>query len=293
MVFHPGELWVQEQLGQRETVDAWAGRAIRTQMPEQHRAMFRQLPFLVAAGRDSRQRTWATLLTGSPGFVQSPSPTELRIAAQPFAGDALEQGFSATAETGLLGIDLYSKRRNRANGTVSANAGGVISVTVHQSYGNCPQYITQRSWRPLAAPGGGAVVKREQVLNIATAAWIRRADTFFIASGYPRAHSSAGGMDASHRSGAPGLVEVLSKRELLFPDYAGNNFFNTLGNLVLNPDMGLLFIDFERGGLLQLNGRAHIDWDSPEVARRPGAQRLVLVDIEEIVVLEGVLPIRW
>ncbi|MBN7795862.1 pyridoxamine 5'-phosphate oxidase family protein [Parahaliea mediterranea] len=293
MVFHPGELWVQERLGQRETVDTWAPRAIRSHMPDQHREMFRQLPFLVAAGRDDRQKHWATLLTGSPGFAQSPSSTTLRIASRPLSGDALERGFRADAEIGLLGIDLYSKRRNRANGTVTGNADGIIDVAVHQSYGNCPQYITRRSWRPFTPGPKEAVAKHAHALDNATTAWIRRADTFFVASGYPRAHSPAGGMDASHRSGAPGLVEVLGKRELLFPDYAGNNFFNTLGNLVMNPDVGLLFIDFERGGLLQLNGRARIDWDSPEVAKRTGARRLVRVDIEDIVVLENILPIRW
>ncbi|TGD72536.1 flavin-nucleotide-binding protein [Mangrovimicrobium sediminis] len=292
-LFHPGELWVQERLGVRESVDKWAGRAIRSRMPDQHRNMFRQLPFLVAAGRDNRHRIWATLLTGAPGFIQSPADTRLHIQARPRAGDALDHAFTIGADIGLLGIDLASRRRNRANGNVTRHTNETIAVGVRQSYGNCPSYITQRQWRPVERAPHAVHTARASSLDIATAAWIRHADTFFIASGAARDAAEAGGLDASHRSGPPGLVEVLSERELLFPDYAGNNFFNTLGNLVLNPNVGLLFIDFEQGSLLQVNGCARIDWDSPEVARRPGAQRLVSVSVEEVVVQRCVLPLRW
>lgn len=293
MLFHPGELWVQQKLGLSETVAAWAARAIRTRMPDLHRAMFGTLPFVVVAARDARQRTWATLLTGPPGFIQSPSDTSLQLTAQPFIGDALEQGFNADAEIGLLGIDLNRKGRIRANGIVTGNSDGVISIAVHQSYGNCPKYIRQRAWQPVTDSASNGVIHRADALDRATAAWIRRADTFFISSGYTQGLSPPGGLDASHRGGEPGLVEVPGNREMLFPDYAGNSFFNTLGNLVENPDIGLLFVDFERGSLLQINGRAQIDWDSPEVALRPGAQRLVRVAVKAVLVLENILPIHW
>jgi ferredoxin-NADP reductase len=79
----------------------------------------------------------------------------------------------------------------------------------------------------------------------------------------------------------------------VFPDYAGNNHFNTLGNLLMDPRAGLLFVDFERGDMLQLTGRARIEWDSPEIERIPGARRLVRFEIEEWVCLEGALPLRW
>jgi ferredoxin-NADP reductase len=82
-------------------------------------------------------------------------------------------------------------------------------------------------------------------------------------------------------------------RRIAFPDYAGNNHFNTIGNLVLDPRAGFLFIDFETGGLLQLTGRATIDWDSEAVARIPGARRLVTFDIEEIVELPAAVALRW
>jgi ferredoxin-NADP reductase len=100
-------------------------------------------------------------------------------------------------------------------------------------------------------------------------------------------------MDASHRGGDPGFVRVEGPRRLVFPDYAGNKHFNTLGNLLLDPRAGLLFVDFERGSLVQMTGHASIDWDSPEIAGFPGARRLVRFELDEAVVLEDALPLRW
>jgi ferredoxin-NADP reductase/predicted pyridoxine 5'-phosphate oxidase superfamily flavin-nucleotide-binding protein len=124
--------------------------------------------------------------------------------------------------------------------------------------------------------------------------WVAAADTFFIATGHRgEGQNPAFGMDASHRGGDPGFVTVASDTRLVFPDYAGNNHFNTIGNLVLDPRVGLLFVDFETGSLLQLTGRATIDWDSEAVARSPGARRLVTIDVEDVVELPRAVALRW
>jgi len=92
--------------------------------------------------------------------------------------------------------------------------------------------------------------------------WIRKADTFFIASGYGDGDEDATyGIDASHRGGDPGFVRVESGTRIVFPDYAGNNHYNTIGNLIMDPRAGMLFVNFERGSMLQLTGTTHIDWD--------------------------------
>jgi predicted pyridoxine 5'-phosphate oxidase superfamily flavin-nucleotide-binding protein len=100
-------------------------------------------------------------------------------------------------------------------------------------------------------------------------------------------------MDASHRGGPAGFVDVVDGRTLRFPDYAGNDHFNTFGNLIRDPRIGLVFPDFERGGLLQLTGVASIDWTRPDQSLFPNAERLVEVRIDAVVDRAGVLPIRW
>ncbi len=292
--FHAGELAVQERVGVRETMAPWGRKVVRTWMPDQHRAFYAQLPFVVAAARDEEDRPWVTLLTGKPGFIQSPDASTLAIRGGALPGDALEQSLGAGTELGLLGIELETRRRNRVNGTVVETGDGYLGVEVGQAFGNCPQYITEREWRAVDISPAEASSVRYTELTPAMQEWIRRADTFFIGSGHRGAtNSESSGMDASHRGGPAGFVRVESPTRLVFPDYAGNNHFNTIGNLVLDPRVALLFVDFETGNLLQITGRASIDFDSPAIADHSGAQRLVAIDIDELVELSGVLPLRF
>ncbi len=290
--FHAGEQQVQERLGVR-AIEDWARQVVRADLPEQHRAFHTSLPFLVAAARDARGRPWTTILTGPEGFVTSPDPHSLAIAARPVPGDALEGALDEGTDLGLLGIEFSTRRRNRLNGRVARDGAGALVCTVGQSFGNCPQYIRERQWRRVSNERAGTPVRGPR-LTATQRAWIAEANTLFVGSGFRGdGESPTFGMDASHRGGDPGFVTVESDTRLSFPDYAGNHHFNTIGNLVLDPRAGLLFVDFGTGSLLQLTGRATIDWDSEAVARVPGAQRLVLFEIEEIVELSAALPLRW
>lgn len=104
---------------------------------------------------------------------------------------------------------------------------------------------------------------------------ISSADTFFVASSSGTQGGGAGGLDVSHRGGRPGFVRVdCGAAVLTIPDFRGNRFFNTLGNLLLDPRAGLLFADFASGNLLQVQGRAEIDWDAGESAGFTGAERI-------------------
>lgn len=290
--FHVGERQVQERLGVR-AIEDWARKIVRPYLLDEHRAFHTAMPFLVVAARDERGRPWATMLAGHEGFVTSPDPVSLVIDTKPVSGDALERSFTTGADIGILGIELATRRRNRVNGRVRRDQSDAIVCEVGQTFGNCPQYIREREWRyaggvPAGAPSRGTRLTPSQIH------WIASADTFFIATGLRGDGDNATfGMDASHRGGDPGFVEVASETRLVFPDYAGNNHFNTIGNLVLDPRAGFLFVDFETGSLLQLTGRAAIDWDSEAVARVPGARRLVTFDIEEIVELPTAIPLRW
>lgn len=117
---------------------------------------------------------------------------------------------------------------------------------------------------------------------------------FFVASGYRgQGETPTFGMDASHRGGDSGFVRTLDEGSLRFPDYAGNNHFNTVGNLVLDPRVGLLFVDFETGSLLQLTGKASIDWDPADLDSNAGARRLITVNIHEVVEIQSAVALRW
>jgi len=80
---------------------------------------------------------------------------------------------------------------------------------------------------------------------------------------------------------------------LLAPDYAGNFFFNTLGNLTLEPRAGLLFIDFKNGDLIYLAVIVKIIWEGPALQEFAGAQRLLHMTVTQQIKLSSALPLRW
>jgi len=297
--FHAGERALQTLAGSREVMAAAGSRVIRDFMPDQHRDFFAQLPFLVVGSMDAQLQPWASVLAAPPGFAHSPDPTHLRIDALPMADDPLVAQLVQGASLGLLGIQPHTRRRNRMNGNVEAIDAAGFLVEVQQSFGNCPKYIQARE--PLFAAGQPAApAQRLDGLDDAARALIARADTFFIASAFPQhaadgdeADPAAQGVDVSHRGGLPGFVRVGEDGVLTVPDFTGNRFFNTLGNLSVHPRAGLLFIDFESGDLLHLTATAEIVWDGPEVAAFEGAERLLRLRVEQVLRRPGALPLRW
>ncbi len=266
-------------------------------MPELHREFFSQLPFLIAGTVDARGQPWASVLTNPPGFIASPDPCSLVVRARALGADPLAATLVSGAPIGLLGIEPHTRRRNRMNGVVQAVDAAGFSVRVSQSFGNCPKYIQAREpeylqARALAAP----VVHAAGQLDHAARRMIEAADTLFIATAYAGDSAEAGragGVDVSHRGGKPGFVRVGEDGTLTLPDFFGNFFFNTLGNIAVNPRAGLLFIDFDTGDLLYLAVTAEIIWDGPEVQSFAGAQRLLQLKVQAMRRVENSLPLRW
>jgi predicted pyridoxine 5'-phosphate oxidase superfamily flavin-nucleotide-binding protein len=262
--FHAGELAAQA-LAARAAGDGArplpATVPIRDRMPDQHRAFFAQLPFVCLALPDADGWPWATLLAGQPGFAAAPDASRLTIAALPAADDPARQAIAAGVPAGLLGIDLGTRRRNRANGVVTAAGGTGFEVAIHQSFGNCPRYIHQRSLAP-AERAPGPALRFEASLPDAARALVAGATTLFVAStSGSRIAGEAAGLDISHRGGPAGFVAV-DGAVLRIPDYAGNGYFNTLGNFVADPRAAIVMADFASGDVLQLQGRATVDWEA-------------------------------
>lgn len=259
--WHRGEL-IAQTLSGAEHVPGGAG--IRPFMPDQHRDFFASLPFMVAATLDDAGAPMATLLTGRPGFISSPDPETLAIAAH--SADPAGKRLVAGAPVGLLGIQPDTRRRNRANGVVEQVDEDGLTIEVKQSFGNCPQYIHPRH----VMVDRRAVIDAEPFAGLDARArkQIAAADTFFVATtSGPDVEN--GGVDVSHRGGPPGFVRIEGD-VLVIPDYRGNRYFNTLGNLLLEPRAALLFVDFAAGELLQLQGTAEVAWEEHDL---PGAER--------------------
>lgn len=263
--FHAGELRAQALAG-----GGASGGAIRDFMPEQHRDFFAALPFLFLATVDNEGAPVAGIVSGPAGFVSSPDDRSLRLhpgfAIQGPAVPLLLPG----QPIGLLGIQLHTRRRNRANGVIAGIDGDGLRIAVRQSFGNCPKYIHPRELHhvPAAADPARSTVSFSG-LDEAARKQISAADTFFVATSSGAADGPHHGVDISHRGGPQGFIDIRDNT-LTIPDFRGNRYFNTLGNMLLEPRAALLFVDFSSGDLLHLQGRTEILWadDDAEAERR-------------------------
>ncbi|OBH50873.1 pyridoxamine 5'-phosphate oxidase [Mycobacterium mantenii] len=255
--FHEGELAMQRRAG----VEAQAGRLesmLDSPVLSRGAASFlASQRFAALTGRDHDGVLWVSPLAAPPGFLRGQAGV-LQVSALPRAGDPLHQ-IPIGQQVGLIAIDFATRRRLRVNGELVGADHAGMTVRVDQSYGNCPKYIHRHpiDVASLSAPAS-QLSRRATVLDPAEQAMIATADTFFLGTSHRRR-----GSDASHRGGPPGFVRVDSPDRLWWPDFPGNNMFNSYGNLAVDDEAALLFLDFETGATLHVAGTAHVRWTAP------------------------------
>jgi predicted pyridoxine 5'-phosphate oxidase superfamily flavin-nucleotide-binding protein len=271
-VWHSGERAVHRRLGIERDADRLA-LGIHETIPPVAAKFLAAQPILIVGVADER-RVWASVLEGVPGFARAESPSRIRIDARPSAVDPMRDALHDGAAIGLLAIEPATARRMRLNGRLEIHDDHLV-VRTDQVYSNCPRFIQRREIAPPLRPTQPHVARAGVALDAEARLWIESADTFFIASTHPH-----GGADVSHRGGERGFIRVVDDSIVRFPDYAGNRMFNTLGNIVDDPRVGLLFIDFGAGRILQMTGRARIDWEPDAEARAAGAERVVSIEID-------------
>eukprot|EP00439_Symbiodinium_sp_Y106_P090043 s1_g2579.t1 len=294
--FHEGEQRIQERAGVRERTEMQGLRVIRDHLPDQHRDFYENLPFLLLGSVDADGRPWASLVAGPTGFIQSPSADHIHLSTDILAGDPLKESLMEETHLGVLGIEPATRRRNRFNGRAAQVEHDGFSIRVDQSFGNCPKFIQTRDVTYLEPRNDAPqpLVRQAELSDVDVVRVISSADTFFIATAYSDGNESATmGADVSHRGGKPGFVRIADKHSILFPDFVGNNHFNTLGNIEMNPQAGLLFIDFQKNGLIYMTGKAETIWEGPDLERFEGAKRLTKISPNEIIVTQNTLPLRF
>lgn len=280
--FHPGERLAQERAGVARMADRIGG-SIHSGIPERAADFLEEATLVVLATTDLERRPWASVLTGAPGFIRVPDADRVVIAARPAAGDPLTANLASSPHVGLLAPDFTTRRRMRLNGRLATGATGEIIIQPEQVYANCPKYIQRRAApEPLAGPTAPSPV-RSRSLTEAQRRWLRRADTFFLATANP-----GEGADASHRGGSPGFLQAEGD-VIRWPDYSGNMMFNTIGNIMAHPWAGLTVPDFDTGDLLLLTGSATVEWQPTPAERGAGAERMLRLEVAEAIELRGAL----
>lgn len=252
--FHDGEVIIQEMLSERSTA-ILNGRLYDDSIIGPAHKFLSQLHFFILSTEHESGELPVSIVFGPPGFISvDDSGKYLKLELQDqinFTQDPVLSSLKEGARTGGLAIDLETRRRLRINGHVNSISDGELRIEVDESYPNCPKYIQKRQ-----IIFNSAVITEKkyecssgQELLPEHFESIRKADTFFVSSSNPQ-----GNLDASHRGGNPGFVQIRADGSLRIPDYPGNSLYNTFGNFQVNDSAGLVFWDVENACLLHLFG---------------------------------------
>jgi uncharacterized protein len=270
--FHSGELAVQRRAGVAQQAARLSTMVARGELRGGIAAFLANATFAALTARDRAGRLWTSPLVGPPGFLTAASPTSLVIGSTPDAADPLHQ-LPGGQPVGLIVMDFAARRRLRINGTLTVADDGGLAVDVVQAYGNCPQYIRPRQLgRSGHVNEASTPIRRGSTLTPEDIAQVQSADTFFLGTTHPEY-----GNDASHRGGPSGFARA-DARTVSWPDFPGNNMFNSLGNISVDPTAALLFVDFVSGRTLAVAGRAALQWADS------GAERSVRLEVDDVVV---------
>ncbi|WP_415400915.1 pyridoxamine 5'-phosphate oxidase family protein [Tateyamaria sp. SN3-11] len=271
---------------------------------------------------DNRGRPWVSLLVTtsdddlSVGIkVLGDNITDVvaeTSAYDPFAR-ALQQE-PASSEEGRLfagvGIDFSNRRRNKIAGSIDAasveDTGKMrLRLMSNQHLGNCPKYITVRTLTHMqrtAEVSHDSFDTSTSALPAEAKAIVGRASTVFLATKHIAKDKASGvqtDMGVNHRGGAPGFTRIYEEEDgdavatyLVLPDHSGNRFYQTLGNIETDPQVGLVFPDFAYGHVLYVTGEAENLHDTDAEALMPRTNLLTRIKVTGAVLVKNGLNLR-
>lgn len=256
--YHRGEIHIQEKFGEAQLASQVSRVVKETIIGGAIPFVENQTAFFVTS-IDANHKSWISMLVGSPGFIDASTVGRVYFRLEHLLspqGDIFFENIKSNRNIGVIFIELGSRRRYRVNGLVDLeNQRTTLNIEV--AYPNCPKYIQRRILSSLDDnQSSSTMILHGTALDGFQKDWILNADTFFVGS-----QSEEGKPDASHRGGNPGFIEILDNGVLKIPDYLGNSMYNTLGNMFENSNVGLVFIDFDHGHILQLNGEVQLLFD--------------------------------
>ncbi|MGL6314105.1 hypothetical protein [Vibrio sp. WXL103] len=308
---HSGELSVQKRHNTPEELTMRIPDFVEADMPAEHANFYSELPYLPLATLDVNGRPWVNLLvTQAQGDasigVKVTGQNRLSVVAEAVADDpfirSLRQTQLASARESALfagvGIDFSNRRRNKFSGRINSvelePSGRIgLNLSSDQHLGNCPKYITVRSLE-YHQRNAQIVFDHFETLNVElpkfSKALINEASTLFLATKHTSkdvgASQSQQDMGLNHRGGTPGFVRLYQEcieenvtTFLTLPDHSGNRFYQSLGNIETDKQVGLIFPDFNTGDLLYLTGDAENLFDEDAEQLMPRVRLLTRIKL--------------
>ncbi|RKU49335.1 hypothetical protein DL546_009864 [Coniochaeta pulveracea] len=307
-VWHPGEVAVHKLLSAPNSAYEKPGSK---GLPAPYAYRITASPIVALGTLDPGDRPWTTILGGERGFARPVARDTLAVASlvdrqhdpvvNALLGDSGE-GEVVHPDGGkvisALSIDLENRDRVKISGrmavgvTTGRDSVGELQmlVKVEETLGNCPKYMNKKVIRAhLPEP---KLVSDTLPLPGEALDLIGRADMFFLSSTYGEA------MDTNHRGGPAGFVRVVRNEDgdggvvLAYPEYSGNRLYETLGNLYLNPKLGLAIPDFETSNVLYVTGTAEILVGADAAALLPHTKLAIKISVSSAKFVRDGLPFR-
>ncbi|KAF3037128.1 hypothetical protein E8E12_007822 [Didymella heteroderae] len=281
-----------------------------TMLTPQASFMLQRAPLLAIGALDNELRPWTALWGGAPGFsepiggdfvgTRTLVDSKFDPVVQALVGDAEKGEMLQPQGEGRmlsgLALDLVTRKRVKLAGKMVAGTTRSVGIEVEegtalpssaptkqdqiqlvtkieQSMGNCPKYMNQYALRPaLLTPD---LLSSGSSLSPEARSLIDKADMLFLST------SSGTDMDTNHRGGPPGFIRVISPSCIIYPEYSGNRLYQSLGNLQLNPLIGVTIPGFETGDVLYTTGRAEILIGADAEKMMPGTNLAVKINLTE------------
>lgn len=301
---HEGELHVQRMRNAPADQSSYISGAINDEMSHQHVDYYRQLQFLPISALDTSGTPWVTILCNPT--ITAPKDELLLVTARVNPVDPFVVAVCASEGRPIqfagVGIDFRRRSRVKIAGTVdSATVTTVsegeqylnIALQTNEHMGNCPKYITIRQLRPL--PRTPTTASFQKHLPTQALELLEKASTIFISTRHHDQDERESDMGCNHRGGPKGFVRYFEDENgghLVLPDYSGNRFYQSLGNVETDPVMGLAIPDFTTGDLLQVSGRARNLFNEQAEKIMPGATLITLVSVDSAILTRGALDLE-
>eukprot|EP00929_Paragymnodinium_shiwhaense_P073929 TRINITY_DN37795_c0_g1_i3.p1 TRINITY_DN37795_c0_g1~~TRINITY_DN37795_c0_g1_i3.p1 ORF type:complete len:621 (-),score=117.33 TRINITY_DN37795_c0_g1_i3:453-2315(-) len=306
---HWGELEVQKRRKAPKQVSQQFKHIVEDEMPPQHSDFFEGLDYFAISTMDTQGRPWATILSGKQGsFISAVSATELSISCSMPSADPLLQclvehnklGQSDLVAAGL-GLDFTNRRRNKVAGVIvkaevvpgQTSSQVNVRMITNESLGNCPKYITVRSLEFVASTPEerSKVLSSDNVLlHDAAKEIIRQASTVFLATKHIDAEGSTeSDAGLNHRGGPRGFVRSYDEGGesfIVLPDYSGNRFYQSLGNVQSDRMAGIVFPNFHTGDMLHVTGQAENLFDEEAQQLMPRITLLTRIRVTGFVLIQ-------
>ncbi len=322
--WHSGEALIQKRRGTPHELTISVPNYIEKYMPQQHSEFFAGLPYLTLATLDKQGRPWASILVttshSDPSIgITTYGRNQTDVVAEVNPYDPFVRALGPDQKPSDddrrlfagVGVDFSNRRRNKLAGLIepiSLDTIGKVSLRLisDQHLGNCPKYITVRSLEHKAREAELALDSFDALtaaLPDASKDLIARASTVFLATKHSENGDDASldqrDMGLNHRGGAPGFMRLYEERGgdgvttyLILPDHSGNRFYQSLGNIETDRQVGLAFPDFTTGDVLYVTGHAENLYDTEAEAIMPRVSLLTRIQVTGAVFVKGALNLR-